>query len=199
MTNVDQFESMFRSASREIFELDRVKIESVLVVTDRNEGDARAFCSEVRRFLKVISADESTHWRDVAGSEFQTAGELLSLVESASADLVCTYRNLHSGAWRWPFSLGTHVDLLTQHTDLPVMLLPHPDAERSADHAMENTGEVMAIADHLTGDDRLVNYALRFADEGGKVWLTHVEDDATFERYIEAISKIPTIDTDVGS
>ena len=187
---------MFRSATREIFEYNRIKIESVLVITDRNEADARLFGSEVRRFLKVISADEATRWRDVNGSEFQTAGELLSLVESASADLVCTYRNLHSGAWRWPYSLGAHVDLLTQHTDLPVMLLPHPDAERSADHAMENTSEVMAIADHLTGDDRLVNYALRFAQEDGKVWLTHVEDDATFERYIEAISKIPTLDTD---
>ena len=37
MTNVDQFESMFRSASREVFRHERVNIESVLVVTDRDE------------------------------------------------------------------------------------------------------------------------------------------------------------------
>ncbi|MBW2278983.1 MAG: hypothetical protein JRF63_15935 [Deltaproteobacteria bacterium] len=118
------------------------------------------------------------------GSEFRTAGELLALVESAAPDIICTYRNLHSGAWRWPYSLGTHVDLLTQHTDVPIMLLPHPEAERSAEHAIENTDTVMAIADHLTGDHRLVNYA---------VWFT---DEATFGRYMEVISKIPTIDTD---
>jgi hypothetical protein len=76
------------------------------------------------------------------------------------------------------------------------MLLPHPEAERSAKHAMENTDRVMAIADHLTGDHRLVNYAVRFTENGGTLWLTHVEDEATFGLYMEVISKIPTIDTD---
>jgi hypothetical protein len=196
MTKVDQFESMFRSASREAFRLDRINIDSVLVVTDRDEEGARCFGDQLRQFLKVLSADEKVQWRDVNGSEFQTAGELLALVESAAPDIICTYRNLHSGAWRWPYSLGTHVDLLTQHTDVPIMLLPHPEAERSAEHAIENTDTVMAIADHLTGDHRLVNYALGFTENGGTVWLTHVEDEATFERYMEVISKIPTIDTD---
>ena len=166
MTNVDQFESMFRSASREVFRLDRSNIGSVLVVTDRDEEMARRFGDQLRQFLKVLSADEKVQWRDVDGSEFQTAGELLALVESAAPDIICTYRNLHSGAWKWPYSLGTHVDLLTQHTHVPVMLLPHPETERSAKHAFENTDSVMAIADHLTGDHRLVNHAVRFADSG---------------------------------
>lgn len=196
MTNVDQFESMFRSASREVLRYQRVNIESVLVVTDRDEARAKLFGDQVRQFVQALSADEKVRWRDVNGSEFQTAGELLSLVESAVPDLICTYRNLHSGAWKWPYSLGAHVDLLTQHMDVPVMLLPHPEAERSAGHANENTDTVMAIADHLTGDDRLVNYAARFTENGGTLWLTHVEDEATFGRYIEVISKIPTIDTD---
>ena len=196
MTTVDQFESMFRSASHEVFKLERIDIESVLVVTDRDEPGARRFGDRLREFLKVLSADEKVQWREVKGSEFQTAGELLALVESAAPDIICTYRNLHSGAWRWPYSLGTHVDLLTQHTDLPVMLLPHPEAERSAQHATQNTDTVMAIADHLTGDHRLVNYALRLTENGGTLWLTHVEDKVTFERYMEVISKIPTIDTD---
>ena len=117
MTNVDQFESMFRSASREVFRHERVNIESVLVVTDRDEENARLFGDRIRQFLRVVSADEKVRWRNVIGSEFQTAGELLSLVESAAPDIICTYRNLHSGAWKWPYSLGTHVDLLTQHTD----------------------------------------------------------------------------------
>ncbi len=196
MTTVDQFESMFRSASHELFKLERIDIVSVLVVTDRDEPGARRFGDRLREFLKVLDADDKVRWREVEGSEFQTAGELLALVESAAPDIICTYRNLHSGAWRWPYSLGTHVDLLTQHTDLPVMLLPHPEAERSAQHATQNTDTVMAIADHLTGDHRLVNYALRMTENGGTLWLTHVEDKVTFERYMEVISKIPTIDTD---
>ena len=196
MTNVDQFESMFRSASREVFQYERVNIESVLVLTDRDEEDAKLFGDRIRRFLGVVSADEKVRWREVNGSEFRTPGELLTLIESAAPDFICTYRNLHSDAWKWPYSLGTHVDLLTQHTDIPVMLLPHPEAKRSAEHAIENTDTVMAIADHLTGDHRLVNFALRFAENDGTLWLTHVEDEATFGRFMEVISKIPTIDTD---
>ena len=196
MTNVDQFESMFRSASREVFRHEPVNIESVLVVTDRDEAGAQQFGDQIRQFLMVVCADEKVRWRDVHGSEFQTAGELLALVESATTDIICTYRNLHSTAWKWPYSLGAHVDLLTQHTGVPVMLLPHPEAQRSADHALENTNRVMAIADHLTGDHRLVNYAVRFTENDGTLWLTHVEDEATFGRYMEIISKIPTIDTD---
>ncbi len=150
----------------------------------------------MRKFLHAIGAGERVRWRDCNGSDFQTAGELLALIETVGPDLICTYRNLHSNAWKWPYSLGTHVDLLTQHTDVPVMLLPHPQAERSAEHALENTDTVMAITDHLTGDHLLVNFALRFAEDAGTVWLTHVEDDATFARYVEVISKIPAIETD---
>ncbi len=52
------------------------------------------------------------------------------------------------------------------------MMLPHPEAERSAEHVIENTDTVMAIADHLTGDHRLVNYAVRFMENGGTLRLT---------------------------
>ena len=196
MTNVDQFESMFRSAAREVFVYERVNIESVLVVTDLDEAGANLFGDQVRRFLKVISDDKNIRWRDVSGSEFQTAGELMDLVESAAPDIICTYRNLHSSAWKLPYSLGTDVDLLTQHTGIPVMLLPHPEADRSAGHAFENTDRVMAIASHLTGDHVLVNTAVRFTEENQTLWLTHVEDEATFDRYMDVISKISTIETD---
>ena len=54
----------------------------------------------------------------------------------------------------------------------------------------------MAIADQLSGDHPLVNYALQFTERGGTLWLTHVESQATFERYMEVISKIPSIDTE---
>jgi hypothetical protein len=54
----------------------------------------------------------------------------------------------------------------------------------------------MAVTDHLTGDHHLVNYAARFTDSDGALLLTHIEDDAVFSRYIEAIGKIPAIPTD---
>ena len=198
MTNVDQVESMFRSASREVFRHEAIDIQSVLVVTDREESQAQSFGRQVRGFLTVLGSEAELQWRDVAGSEFRTAGELLALVQSTAPDLIYTYRNLHSTAWRWPYSLGTHLDLLTQHLDVPVMILPHPQAERSADHAMKDTDTVMAITDHLVGDDRLVNCAARFTSRGGRLLLTHVEDQGPFERIMDVISKIQEIDTDLA-
>ncbi len=196
MTNVDQFESMFRSASREVYRYEHINFESAIVITDLDATQAKEFGEKMRRFLTLNDANNKIQWRDVTGSEFQTAGDLLSLVEAAKPSIICTYRNLHSSAWRWPYSLGAHVDLLTQHTDVPIMLVPHPQANQSAAHACKNTDTVMAITNHLTGDDRLVNYALRLVGPNGKLWLTHVEDDATFDRYLDAISKIPALDTD---
>ncbi|MFQ5496052.1 MAG: hypothetical protein ACE5EX_11805 [Phycisphaerae bacterium] len=199
MSKVDQFESMFRAAARDMYAHEPVEIGSVLVITDLDEAGARLFGEAVRRFLRVIDNAGTVRWRDVTGPEFSTAGELLALVESAGPDLICTYRNLHSSAWKWPYSLGTHLDLLTQHTGIPVMVLPHPKAGRGAGHAMENTNAVTAITDHLAGDQRLVNHAVSFTEPSGTLWLTHVEDEATFERYMEAIGKISSIDTDEAS
>ncbi|MFQ5413168.1 MAG: hypothetical protein ACE5E6_01790 [Phycisphaerae bacterium] len=198
MTNVDQFESMFRAAAREPFVYDPVDIGSVLVVTDRDRDGAAAFGARVRSFLSVLDADRGVAWRDMTGSEFRTAGELLERVEAADPALICTYRNLHSTAWRWPYSLGTHVDLLTQHTRVPIMLLPHPEAQHAADHALQDTNTVMAITDDLTGDHRLVNHAVRFVESGGVLWLTHIEDEMVFARYVDVIGKLPAIDTDTA-
>ena len=61
---------------------------------------------------------------------------------------------------------------------------------------MSGTDTVVAMTDHLVGDDRLVNWAARFTGEGGKLVLSNVEDIATFERFMEVVGRIPSIDTD---
>lgn len=196
MPNVDQFESMFRAASRKPYPYERIVIGSVLTVTDLEHPRATTFHDSVKTFLSVLDDKAKLDWLLVKGSDFRTAEELLALVDRAKPDLICTYRNLHSSAWRWPYSLGTHLDLLTQHTGVPVMVLPHPDAQRGADHALQRTATVIAVTDHLAGDHRLVNHAVRFTEDGGTLWLSHVEDAVTFERYMDAISKISAIDTE---
>lgn len=198
MTKVDQFESIFRAASREVFRYEPIAIRSALVVTDLDAAGTEAFAATVRRFTKVLGGEGAVRWHNLAADGFASAAELLECVTREQPDLVCTYRNLHSSAWQWPYSLGTHLDLLTQHTVVPVLVLPHPRAGKASAHALANTDTVMAITDHLTGDHRLVNYAVRFTEAGGTLWLTHVEDELTFGRYMGAISKIPEIDTDTA-
>ena len=56
----------------------------------------------------------------------------------------------------------------------------------------------MAMTDHLAGDDALVDHAVAFAAEGGRLVLSHIEDEHAFERMIGAIAKIPEIDTDLA-
>ncbi|MCP3903983.1 MAG: hypothetical protein GY715_10150 [Planctomycetes bacterium] len=191
MTNVDQFESVFRSASKEPFVFERVTIGSVLIVTDLDAGEAALFAERVRGFLAGLA---EPRWELRADTDFSRESELMQIVEGDRPDLICTHRRLQTGKG-WPFSLGTHVEVLTQATAVPVMVLPHPQA---AEPKTWEAREVMAITDHLTGDHRLVNWAASFVDPGGLLLLTHVEDEALFERTIDVISKIPEIDTDVA-
>ena len=56
----------------------------------------------------------------------------------------------------------------------------------------------MAIADHLTGDHHLVSYAARLTTKRGTLFLTHVEDEVIFARYMDVIGKIPSIETEAA-
>lgn len=193
MTLIDQFESVFRAASRTPYRYAAVSIRKVLVVTDLEAGAAAAFTA---RAMKLLAAVGSPETEVLAAGDADTVGELLEAVQRAAPDLVCTYRNLHSGAWRWPYTVGDHVEVLTQVTAVPVLLLPRPEVEAAAERGQSD--RVMAMTDHLDGDERLVNAAAAFTRDGGTLYLTHVEDDAVFERYIEAAGRTPRIDTDVA-
>lgn len=196
MSRADQFESVFRAAARQPFVYRPVAIRSVLTVTDLSGGEAESFTGEVRGFLSVLG--DGIAWRTLSNDDYATVQSLLDIVEADRPDLICVYRNLLSAAWRFPHTLGDHVEVLTQVTDVPVLVLPHPEAGRAAGHAMRNTDTVMAITDHLVGDDRLVNCAARFTSRGGRLLLTHVEDQGPFERIMDVISKIQEIDTDLA-
>ena len=194
MTKVDQFESVFRAAAKPVYEYRALEISVALVVTDLTGEAAETFARQIREFLGVLGTD--VDWQIVAGDRFPDVAALLALVEDTQPDLLCTYRHLHSTAWKWPYGLGTFVDVLTQVTPAPVLVVPHPVAGGAMPHALTDTDVVMAITDHLTGDDRLVNYGVCFSMTGGTLHLTHVEDEAAFERFLETISKIPELDTE---
>ncbi|MCA9296067.1 MAG: hypothetical protein KC983_06105 [Phycisphaerales bacterium] len=195
MPRLDQFESVFRAASKDVFTLESYNYARVLVITDLDETAAYAYGERVKQFLHVIR-DDSAVWNVVHGSEFSSPAELLDLVRQDGPQLIVTYRHLHSRSLRSPHTMGEHVEVLTQATDIAVLLLPHPDNPNAAHHAFENTNVVMALTDHLSGDDRLVNAAVRFTEANGTLFLTHIEDEATYRRYMHAISRIPSIDTE---
>lgn len=194
MSTVDQFASVFNAASQTAFQHQPRTLENALVVTDLEPDAAEKYTESARTFFGAVTGK----WETVHGGEFATVKELLNLVESRKPSLIVTYRHLHSEAWRWPYSLGEHLDVLIQESTPPVAILPHPDREGVPKRALKNTDSVMAINSHLVGEDALVNHAASLTAVGGTLHLTHVEDDAVFERYLDVISKIPEIDTDVA-
>ncbi len=194
MTKVDQFESIFRSALHDTYEYTLIDVKSVLVVTDLEAEAAKSFLKEIQGFLNILGT--SVTWTVLNKSDYSTTEELLDKVSAHNPDLICSYRNLFSKDWKFKHSLGSFLDVLVQQTQGPVMVLPHPEAGYKYDHALQDTDRIMALTDHLSGDHNLINYAVRFAPIDGKVYLTHIEDEKVFGRYIDAISKIPAIETE---
>lgn len=195
MPTLDQFESVFRSAVKPIYRYDAASINRAIVITDLAQAAAEEFSELIQQLLAHLQIN---NWNTISGDQYGSTLDLLSLLddEDETVDLICCYRNLHSQAWQHPHSLGSHLDVLIQKTPSPVLILPHPLAGYAHDHAFDDIRQVLAMTDHMTHDDRLVSLAAKFTGSSGSLHLAHIEDNIVFDRYMEAISKIPTIDTE---
>ena len=54
MTQIDQFESVFKSADKAVFRYEPVEMRRVLLVTDLDEIQGRAVLDQVKPFLSVL-------------------------------------------------------------------------------------------------------------------------------------------------
>jgi hypothetical protein len=193
MTNIDQFESIFKKADKPQFQLEEVDLDELMVVTDDDQTQTGKFADQVADFLDKTLLEKQITWHKVSGDQHTSVNDLLLQIARVKPDLICTYRNLHAPASDYPYSLGVYIDVLSQVTEMPVLVLPSPNRSATIPTSTKN---VMAIADHLTGDHHLVSYAARLTTKNGTLLLTHVEDEAVFEQYMSVISKIPSIDTE---
>ncbi len=191
--HIDEFESIFRRSEREVFQYAEIPVNFVTVVSDGDGGAAEATIDMAKTFLPRLN--EGTQWRSITGDQFQTVAELLETLDREQTDLIITHRHLHETNFVPQHSLGVHLDVLTQTTSIPVFVLPG-SAVKPASVAERICDRVMVVADHISGDNRLINYGVRMCREGGTIWLCHVEDNVVFERYMEAIGRIPEIDSD---
>ena len=198
MSTVDQFESVFKAAAKTTYIHEAPSLGKVLLVTDLDDSQAALYLQTVRKFLGEILPENDTDWIVLHKNDYESVKDLLENVEQHQPELLVTYRNLRSEAWRWPYSLGEHLDVLTQVTTTPVLVLPHPDRDDSTELLAKPPRKVMAVSGHLCGEGSLVQYAAAFTPKGGKLLLSHIEDESTLNRYLEAIGKIPEIDTEVA-
>ena len=191
MTNLDQFESVFKSADRQPFSEEPINLEKILVVTDGDATQAEELNYQLRQFFGGLENAIQPSYSSLMGDQFSNVKQLLEQVEQVQPDLICTVRNLQDPIPELPYSLGAYVDVMTQVISCPVLLLPR-------NGQWSKTNEVMAITDHLSGDNHLVSYAAALTSPGGTLVLAHVEDEQAFTRYISTIGKIPTIDTAIA-
>ena len=195
MTRIDQFESVFKSADKPVFRYEPFSVGSPMVLTDLDDEAAESFAVLAGKYAGAGGSREISAQRVIKGADFSTIEECLELIAVGKPDLICTYRGLHSDCWRWGQSLGSYVEVLTQTVSVPVLVFPHPAAAEMLSAAEAGCRHVMAMTDHLAGDICLVNAALFFTPAQGTLHLTNLEDQQVFERYMEAIDKIPSIDS----
>lgn len=193
---IDELESVFKSASKLRFHPENVSLKEVLLVTDLEGEAALEYEKRLREFLDPLPDEFSLKIFEAKPETF--LNDLLKEIENASPDLICTFRNLNSDAWKFGYSLGEHLELLTQSTKAPVLVLPNPKSEEEWAHLMQRPSAIMVVTDHLTGDDHLVSYGLAFTPDEGTLFLSHVEDQVWFDRFLDYVGKIPEIDTDLA-
>ncbi|MCA9062597.1 MAG: hypothetical protein KDA96_06045 [Planctomycetaceae bacterium] len=190
---IDEFESIFRRAEKQAFEFAEIPIQSITLVTDGDEAAGAQTADAVRSFIQPFRNAEK--WRIISGGEYSNVSGLLSLIDAEQTDLIVTSRHLHERELLPRHSLGIYLDELTQTTSIPVLVLPGVSSEPRP-LSDGDCNRVMVVADHISGDNRLINYGIRLCRDGGSLWLCHVEDDRVFQRYAAAIRRIPELDSD---
>ncbi len=193
--NIDRFESIFRRTERERFRYVDVPIQSIAIVTDQDAASAEQTKQDLLLILPRLQQAEV--FRLITGDQFSTVGELLEVINAERTDLVVTYRHLHEESLEPLHSLGVYLDVLTQTTSIPVLVMPGSAARHTPLSGLD-ADRVMVVADHISGDNRLINYGVRVCRNGGTIWFCHIEDQKTFERYMHAIERIPEIDSTVA-
>ncbi len=193
--HLDEFESQFNSAVKTPYEYEGIAFRSIALVCDREEGASEELLKIVQSLVPPLAGRSEPQWEVFDRESFATVSDLLSKLENLAPDLVLASRNLKlDHADNLVYGLTNYIDALTQVMDAPVLLLPERDSTSIAPHC-EAPKAIMVETNHLTGDNRLINWGVRFAEPNRRLYLTHVEDGDAFAKYINAISKIPAIDT----
>ncbi len=193
--SIDEFESRFRAAEREPYTFADVPIEKITLITDGTRANAETLKEGVLKFMPRFENADS--WRFITDDDYQNVNELLKKLDEEQTDLVITYRHLQEKEFIPQHSLGVYLDVLTQSFSLPVLVLPGT-AAHPVSFSERLCNRVMVVTDHISGDHQLINYGASMCVNGGTIWLCHVEDDTTFNRYKSVISRIPEIDTDTA-
>ncbi len=191
MSNIDQFESSFSAAFKPTYTYSPVKMRDILILTDLPADAGRRYVAHLMPLIGALSDEprvRSIHYR-----EGHCLADMVDQIRGDKPDVIITYRHLYSQATTFAYTLGSHLDVLTQATAQPILVTPRPE---------DLTGPVcepsrtLIVTNCLTGDDKLINYGVGGSTAGADLFLAHIEDDRVYQQYLEIISKIPSINSE---
>ncbi len=192
---IDQFQSRFKHAVKERYQYEELLLSKAALVSRRASSTA----AEVKKHVNTLLPKkfDTLEWEVFAENELHSVQKLVTKLDEFKPDLIVTERNLENVDDTLVYGLSNYVDALTQVCEAPVLLLPDASPE-DLRIRLRNCSDVMVETNHLTGDSRLINWAVSFVEESGTLFLTHIEDQRMFDYYLSAISKIAEIDTDIA-
>ena len=192
MSTIDQFESTFRSAIKPTYKYNKISIIDVLLISDLDSNAAQHFQTQVQSF--IASLGQVLNLTTLDAKQSSDLSELLNTINQVQPQLIITHRHLHSMYDEHVYTLGDHIEVLTQTTHVPILLFPKGLIQ--SELSLVSPSKVLVLTDQLIEHPKLVDYALTLMAETGQLSLAHIEDEVQFERYIDMIAKIPEIDTD---
>lgn len=193
---IDRFQSIFRSADKPHFHYQPPDLTKVLVLTDSGDSDG-SFLKRVQNFIATADLAQTPEFIELKLPVPGSRSDFLNSIEKHSADLMVTHHHLFETFIDPSLGLGTYLESLLQSSPIPLMIVPHY-LDPGFAPATEKLEDVLVISDHFSNSDELINWSAAFVSNSGALWLTHVESEVDFERYMQAIARIPEIDTETA-
>ncbi len=195
MSTIDQFESTFRSAVKPLYTPEKITLSNVLIISDCEAEVTQRFQIQLQNYLSALTTQEqSLNLQLLCTEQSQDLDQLLETINDLNPQLIVTHRHLHSQNKEHLYTLGDHIEVLTQITEVPILLFPKAIVQNK--NPLEVPNKILILTDQLLEHPSLVDYALSFMGETGQLSLAHIEDEIQFERYMDMVSKIPEIDTE---
>ncbi|MBI1286237.1 MAG: hypothetical protein GC178_01550 [Flavobacteriales bacterium] len=180
--NLDVFASVFKRSLKHHFRFEGLKLNKMMVVADEKQLDqldafAETYCDARPQFVY----DEQFDWN-----------RLKNFIGQEKPDVILIQRFLGIHAEGLRFSIGPILESITQELNIPVLILPKDRSEFRI--------RTIGIGfDHQIDNSNLVNRALLMSKFATALQLIHIEDESIFNYYMDAIAKIPGINTEYAS
>ncbi|MEM7372024.1 MAG: hypothetical protein AAF587_25635 [Bacteroidota bacterium] len=197
MSDLGSFESVFRRALRTRYEYEDISLQNILVITDLEEEEESSFLTLLKQYLKPKLVGDAFEFTVFGRKQFAPWSHLRARIDQINPDLIISYRMLWVEDITAPKSLGSYIDLLSQDTDFPLLVMPHPRLHDMKE-VLDKPGAILVASEHAYANHHQVNYSLNFVEDGAPLVLVHIEDEDTFEYYMDSIEKIPALDTEVA-